>query len=331
MKHQLMKLKYFFDGLTWKMFFTELYREMNRDYIFNGAAALAFYMMLSIFPAMIFLLSLLPYLPIAIDQVLMDLLFEALPDDAAQMFTGVVEEIVQPRGGLLSFSLLFVIWTASTGLHAIMQELNRTYNVEETRPFWKGRAIAVGLMFIFVLIMLLSFAAIVFGGYIEQWLMAAVGWREAMITLFTVFRYGVITFMLLLAFAVIYYWGPNVEQKFKFITPGSVFGTLIFIAASAGFQIYVDNFGNYTATYGGLGTVVILMLWLYITGLVLLLGSEINVVIEHHHPEGKKRGERREPRGSRSEDKRLQETRDIPTRRKTRDHPNRERNGEEMA
>jgi membrane protein len=133
---------------------------------------------------------------------------------------------------------------------------------------------------------------------------------------------------------VIYYWGPNVEQKFRFITPGSVFGTLIFIAASAGFQIYVDNFGNYTATYGGLGTVVILMLWLYITGLVLLLGSEINVVIEHHHPEGKKRGEKREPRGSRSEDKRLQETRDIPARRKTRDHPNREKNGkegEEMA
>jgi membrane protein len=174
----------------------------------------------------------------------------------------------------------------------------------------------------------LSFAAIVFGGYIEQWLMEAVGWREAMITLFTIFRYGVITFMLLLAFAVIYYWGPNVEQKFRFITPGSVFGTLIFIAASAGFQIYVDNFGNYTATYGGLGTVVVLMLWLYITGLVLLLGSEINVVIEHHHPEGKRRGERREPRGNRSEEDKP--TRDVPTR-KARDNSGRERNGEEIA
>jgi membrane protein len=293
-----MKLKESLDSLTWKHFFTALYEE--RDYFFNGAAAVAFFMILSLFPAMIFFLSLLPYLPIAVDQILIEFLFDAMPGEAAQMFMGIVEEVAQPRGGLLSLGLLFTLWTASTALYAAMRELNHTYRVEETRPFWKRRAVAAGLMLIFFLIMVLSFTAIVLGGYIEQGLMHILGWEKIMITLFTLFRYTVITLMLLLAFAVIYYWGPNVEQKFKFVTPGSVFGTFVFIAASAGFQLYVDNVADYAATYGGLGAVIALLLWLYITAFALLLGSEINAIIEHHHPEGKNLGERKRPRGSRS-------------------------------
>ena len=284
-------------GVSWKQIGKDLVNEISEDNVFNGAAALAYYLMLSIFPAAIFLLTLLPYLPVPhLEQAIMDLLNQALPGEAANLFTGVVKDVTsQQRGGLLSFGLLFTIWSASNGLYAIMQQLNITYGVKEERPFWKVRGTALMLMLLFFLLIIGAFALVIFGGMMEDYLASVLGWNQILITFFVVFRWIVILLLLLLGFALIYYYGPDVEQDFKFITPGSVFGVVVLLLASLAFRLYVSNFSNYSATYGSLGAVIILLLWLYIAGLVMLVGSEINALAEHYHPTRKSKGEKREP------------------------------------
>lgn len=275
----------------------ELVRKVDDDDTFNGAAVLGFYLTLAIFPAMIFVMALLPYLPVQhIDEAIMDLLRQALPQEAAQTFIGVVQEVTrQPRGGLLSFGLLATLWATSTGLYAIMQQLNVTYGVDESRGFVRTRLMAIGLSLLFTVLVIGGFSLIVLGGVLQDWLGARIGFSGALLAAFAAFRWVVIVTGLLLGFALIYFLAPDVKQKFAFITPGSAVGTVVLAGASLGFAWYVQNFGNYSATYGSLGAVIVLMLWLYIAGLVILLGSEINVLVEHHSPEGKNLGERAQP------------------------------------
>ncbi|MBI5544847.1 MAG: YihY/virulence factor BrkB family protein [Deltaproteobacteria bacterium] len=283
-------------GVSWKRFAKDLKGEISDDNVSNGAAALAYYLMLSVFPAAIFLLSLLPYLPIPnVDTALMDLLRQALPGEAASLFTGVVQQVTsQRRGGLLSVGLLLTLWAASNGLYAIMQQLNITYDVKEGRPFWKTRGLALMLTLLFFILVVGAFALVVFGGVVQSWAEASLGASSALLFGFAALRWVIIALALLLGFALIYYLGPDVEQRFRFVSPGSVVGVLLLAGASVVFRLYVANFGKYSATYGSLGAVIILLLWLYIAGWVLLLGSEINALVEHYRPEGKVKGQKRE-------------------------------------
>jgi membrane protein len=276
----------------------EIWSEIQDDNVFNGAAALAYYLMLAIFPMAIFLISLLPYLPIPnLQQAIMDLMHQILPQNAADLFQGVVENVTsQKRGGLLTFGLLFTIWSASSGMYAIMQQLNITYDVTEERPFWKVRGTAILLLLIFTILVVGAFALVILGGVIQDQLSGLLGESGILLAFFAVLRWIIIALFLVLGFACIYYFGPDVEQKFRFITPGSLIGVGLLVLASLGFRFYIQNFGNYSATYGSIGAVIILMLWLYIAGLVILIGSEINATAEQHSPESKARGQKRQPR-----------------------------------
>jgi membrane protein len=275
-----------------KKFAEDLYSEISKDNVFNGAAALAYYWMLALFPATIFLLTLLPYLPIPdLDKAILDLMHQAMPRETANLVEETVDTVInQKHGGLFSFGIIFTIWTASTGIYAIMQQLNITYNVEEGRSFPKARGIALLLTFIVLILIISAFGLVVFGGIIQDWLASVFGSSDLLLSFFSMLRWIIIICFLLLGFAVLFYFGPNVEQRFKFITPGSLLGVVVFVFATLGFRYYVANFGNYNATYGSIGAVIVLMLWLYITGLVFLVGSEVNVVLEDYHPEGKERG-----------------------------------------
>jgi len=281
-------------GVPLKTVGRDLKNEIRDDNVPNGAAALAYYLVLSIFPGMIILLALLPYLPIPnLDQEIMKLLGQALPGQASQMFSGVVKQVTSQRsGGLLSFGILAALWAASNGMYAIMQQLNISYDVKEGRPFWKARGIAIALTFIFGGLMVIGLGLTIFGGELKELVGSLLGTGAVLDAFFQAFRWAAILGAILLNFSLIYYLGPDVKQKFKFITPGSVLGTVLLVAASLGFKVYVDNFGKYSATYGSIGAVIVLMLWLYIAGLVLLLGSEINSLIEHYSPEGKAKGEK---------------------------------------
>lgn len=278
-----------------KQFAIDLYNGISNHNVFNGAAALAYYLFLAIFPAAIVLLSILPYLPIPhLKQAIMELLGQALPKQSADLFTGIVNSVVsQRRGGLLSFGIIFVLWSSSSGLSAIMQQLNITYEVKDGRPYWKFHATALLLMVLFFILVIGGFSLIIFGGLIQGWLEGFLGAGKPVLIVFATVRWIIVVVFLLLAFAIVYYFGPDVEQKFRFISPGSIFGVVFLALASLGFQYYVSHFSNYSLTYGSIGAVIILQLWLYIAGMVLLLGAEVNVLYERSHPEGKDRGEKK--------------------------------------
>ncbi|MRG90964.1 YihY family inner membrane protein [Polyangium spumosum] len=284
-------------GVGYKRFFKDLYNEIREDQVSTGAAALAYFLMLSIFPAAIFLLSLLPYLPIpGLEPAIMDLLREAMPTQAAELFTSTVDRVLsERRGGLLSVGFLGALWAASNGLNAVIGQLNVTYDVKETRPFWKTRGMSVLLVLLFGALVVTAFGLIVFGGILQREVAAIIGWSGALLKLFSAFRWTVILGFLLMAFAVVYYFGPNVRQSFRFISPGAVLGVGVLILAALGFRFYVENFGSYEATYGSLGAVIVLLLWLYVAGLVILLGSEVNSLLEHYAQGGKRKGERELP------------------------------------
>ena len=294
------------EGVTLKQFVMELYEESNEDDILNGAAVLGFFLTMAIFPAMIFTMALLPYLPIAnVDRAIMDLLQQALPRDAANMFTSVVTEVTrQQNGGLLSFGILATLWSTSSGMYAVMQQLNKSYDVKEARGFVRSRLIAIGLSMLFAVLVVGAFSLIVLGGVMQEWIGARYGLSPGVLHFFAGLRWVIIAAGLLLAFALIYYLAPNVKQKFTFITVGSVVGVLLLVAASLAFAWYTQNFDDYSSTYGSIGAVILLMLWLYIAGLAILIGSEINALIEHHAAGGKDKGERAPGRPDRTPDHR---------------------------
>lgn len=288
-----------FRPLLTRQFWLELYKEISEDNVFNGAAALGFYLTLAIFPAFIVVMAVIPYLPIQnVDQAIMDLLGQVLPPDAAGLVEGIVQQVTaEQRGGVLSFGILATIWSASSGMYAIMQQLNITYDVKEGRNFVVARVTAILLSVAFVALVIGAFSLVVLGGVMEEWLFNFLGQNELIVLAFRVFRWVVIVLALLLGFALIYKFAPDVEQRFAFITPGAVLGTVLLAAGSIAFTIYIQNFGDYNATYGSIGAVIILMLWLYLAGLVILIGSEINALVEHYSAEGKRKGEKREGGG----------------------------------
>ncbi|MGE3680902.1 MAG: YihY/virulence factor BrkB family protein [Bdellovibrionales bacterium] len=277
-----------------KKFATDLYGELNKDDVFSGAAALSFYLTLALFPGLIFLLTLLPYLPIEnLDRAIMDFIRQAMPGEAASLVADVVQSLVSDKkGGLLSLSLFGTLWAATSGFSAVITQLNVTYDVTESRSYLKAKATAFLMMLAFAAVMVIAFALIVLGGVLQDYLESVLGLGPVLLTAFVVFRWVILFFMIIAVFALIYYLGPDVEQDFRFITPGSLFAAVTFALASLGFNWYVSNFGNYNSTYGSIGGVIILMLWLYVAGIVLLVGAETNALIEHHHPQGKDKGER---------------------------------------
>lgn len=268
------------NGVSLKQLSIDLKRKIGEDNVFNGGAALAYYLTLSIFPALILLMTIIPYLPIAqVEQSIMNALGQALPAEASEMVAGVVQEVTADRkGGLLSLGLVLTLWAASTGMYAIMKQLNITYGAREKRNFLHGRAVALALSVVFILLVIGASLLIVLGERIQAWL----GLGGVMLAVFAVLRWLVIVALLLAALAIIYRYGPNVKHRFAFVTPGSVFASGLLILASLGFSFYVNNFANYSATYGSIGAVIVLMLWLYIAGLVILVGSEINVLLDHY-------------------------------------------------
>jgi membrane protein len=263
-------------------FSKELWQETQDDRVFSGAAALAYFLLLAIFPGAIFILSLLPYLPIPhMQQAIMDLLYQVLPAQSATLFEGTVRHLVsEKRGDLLTFGFVFMLWSASTGMYAIVQQLNVAYDVKDRRPFWKVQATAFVLMLLFVLLIIGSLSLVIFGGVVQSWLASMIGWSRPLLIFFATVRWVIIAISLLLGLALIYRFGPDANLKFRFISPGNVAAATLIALSSIGFQFYISQFGKtYNATYGRLGAMIILMLWLYLSGLAILVGGEINTVL----------------------------------------------------
>lgn len=244
----------------------------------NGAAALAFYAILALFPAAIFGLSILPYLPIPnLQQAIFDLLGELLPGNAAALFKDTVQRMLSQRHtGLLSFGLLFAIWSATSGLVAVMEQLDVVHRTRHPRSALLARGRALLLLFPLFASIVVTFGLVIFGGTLQSWLQSSLGTGPVLLVCFAGFRWVVITFALLAGTAAMYRFGPSQSRPFRLLSPGAVFATLGQLLASFALRFYVGHFANYDAVYGSLGAVIVLLLWLFVSGWVFLVGAEID-------------------------------------------------------
>jgi membrane protein len=200
--------------------------------------------------------------------------------------------VTSQRGGLLSFGILAALWTSSSALTTIVDSLNRAYDVEEGRPFWKVRLIAMGLTVGLSAFIVVALVLLTFGPPLGRWVADLVGLGRGFEVTWNVVRWPVIVGLLVVAMALLYYVAPDVEQAWTWITPGSACAVLGWLLASLGFAFYVNRFGSYNATYGSIGAVIILLTWMYVTGLFVLIGGEINAEIAHASASGKEPGEK---------------------------------------
>ncbi|MFC0666611.1 YihY/virulence factor BrkB family protein [Azotobacter chroococcum] len=268
-------------------------KDFMADEMPTYASALAFQMLFSLFPFLLFLIALIGFLDL---QQFFDWLQQQaallLPAQAMDTVNAVIAQFQTERVGLFSVGILAALWTASAGVRSTMLAMNKAYDVKEGRPAWKRIPLSV-LYTIGIALMLLSAAALMLvGPQVMGWLAGWVGLEQLIVILWTWLRWPLAVLLLILVVATIYYVAPDVEQRFHFITPGSVLAVLVWIAASLGFGFYVRNFANYDATYGSVGAIIVMLLYFFISAAVLLFGAEMNAVIEHRHPEGKDPGEK---------------------------------------
>lgn len=268
------------DLTTWGGYFKHLIEHIQKTDIAGLAAQLAYFFLLSIFPLLIFIVTLLPYLNLDEAQVFR-FLENYAPQDVYILIEDTISDILLTRnGGLLSIGIIGTIWSASNGMNAIVKSLNRSYNLDETRPFFIVRGMSV----IFTLLMIILFVVMlvlpVFGQQIGTILFSYFGFEEGFVKLWNSLRWTITPLIMLIVLTALFWIVPNQKLFLRSVFPGAVFATIGWIIVSIGFSYYVSNFGNYSSTYGSIGGIIVLMLWLYISGIVLLVGGQINAVTQ---------------------------------------------------
>jgi membrane protein len=293
-----------FGGLSPRQVLSKTWSGMVENEVMTRAAAIAFYAMLASVPFLALLITLAVQLVPADALVVHDVnnqavsQFEAtmqrmLPEQGAEVVTDQIKRIREdPPFGLLSIGLLVTLWTASSMFLAIIDGMNRMYDVKETRGFVKLRLTAILMTLIQAVILIGALVAIVAGPEILEWL--GLGGSGAY-WLILAGQWVALVCMVLLSFALTFYVAPDVEQKWVWITPGSLYGTILILAFTLVFRVYVQNWGNYQQTYGSLGGVMIVLLWLWVSSMVLLAAAQLNQVVEEASPVGKKKGQKIDP------------------------------------
>lgn len=268
-------------------------KEFGEDDMSTYAAALAFQMLFSLFPFMLFLIALVGFLhmPQFFDWI-REQAAVFLPGQALELVNEVIDQLQERKAGLLSVGILLALWTASAAVRSLMVAMNSAYDVPEGRPAWKRFPLSILYTLGIAVMLLLAAALMVTGPQVAGWIGAQLGLGDMVVTLWTWLRWPVVVVLMMLAVATIYYLTPDVEQSFRFITPGSVLAVLVWIVASVGFGVYVQNFSDYDATYGSVGAIIVLLLYFYISAAVLLAGAELNAVIEHNSSQGKDPGDK---------------------------------------
>ncbi|MBM7060638.1 YihY/virulence factor BrkB family protein [Pseudomonas sp. UL073] len=276
--------------------FKATFHEFLDDEMPTYASALAYQMLFSLFPFVLFLIALLGFLHLPeFFAWLREQVQYVLPSQAADMINPIVDQLQQREGGLLSVGILIALWSASAGMRSTMSAMNAAYDVPEGRPLWKRLPLSIIYTFGFAGMLLAVAALMVLGPQVTGWLAAYVGLEEVVVTLWTWLRWPLIVLLMMVAVALLYFVAPDVKQKFRFITPGSIFSVIAWIAATLAFGYYVKNFADYNAMYGSIGAIIVLLLYFYISAAVLLFGAELNAVIEHRLAQGKNPGDKTFP------------------------------------
>ena len=287
-------------GLTPWQLLKRVYHEFDEDEVFTRSAALAYYFVFALFPMIFFLMAMLGFLAQShsLQSSLLNYTARFMPGEASSLVQKTLQEIANNSSGLkLVLGLALALWSGSGGVISIMDALNGCYQVRDTRPWWKRRLVSIALTVAISALIILALTIVLYGSEIAVFVGAHTGLSTAVVTLWRIVQWPVALFFVVMSFALLYYWGPDAEQQWQWITPGSLVGVLVWIGVSMLFRTYLHFFNSYSKTYGSLGAVIVLLFWLYISGLAILLGGEINSEIENAaarrgHPEAKAPGEK---------------------------------------
>ncbi len=289
-------------GWRWDTFGKHLWAKLNSDDVLNRAAILSFYFLLALFPLLLFLTALLGYFADAgteLGRNLLTYLRAIVPVSASDLINTTVDEISQnSSGGKLSLGLLTSLWFASSGMGAIMEALNVAYDVKETRAWWRRTLLAILLTIALALLIISALALMFYGSHLAEEIASRYGFGPTFTAAWTTLRWLAVLVFVFLAFEFIYYFAPDLhEQQLRWLAPGAIIGVFLWLLVSFLFGSYLNFYNTYSVIYGSLGAVIILMLWFYLTGVTILIGGEINAIIEQAaaragDPEAKAAGEK---------------------------------------
>ena len=275
-----------FGGLT-PLKLTQLgIKKIGEDELSTRATSLSYYFLMALFPMFLFLVSLIGVFAGPGSQLrenIVTALGRLAPGSASDLVHNVVNQtFIHSTGIKLAAGILGALWAASGGMSAVVTSLNVIYQTQERRPWWKRNLTILSLTLALALLMIVAIVLVLYGGKIGQLIAAHVGLGQAFGLAWKILQWPVTFAAMFLSYSIVYYFAPDLEiRKWYWVTPGAVVGVAVWLIASFGFRIYLHFFNSYSATYGSLGAVVILMLWLYITGLAILIGGEVNWVIEN--------------------------------------------------
>jgi membrane protein len=259
-------------------------KEFREDNLTDWAAALTYYGILALFPAILALVSILGLLGSGTTQPLIDNLGQVAPGPARDIFTSAIENLQRNQGAAgiaLIVGLAAALWSASGYVAAFMRASNAIYEVEEGRPIWKSIPTRVGTTLVLLVLLALTAVGVVLSGGLAEQTGKVLGVDKTAVDVWSIAKWPVLVLIVSFMFAILYYAAPNVKHpRFRWVSPGGVVAVALWIAASAAFAFYVANFGSYNETYGALGGVIIFLTWLWITNIAVLFGAELNAELE---------------------------------------------------
>jgi len=272
----------FHSKTTWYEFLKKITTRITDNDTSERAASVSYSLILAIFPTIIFLFTLIPYIPINnLQERIMSFMGRVLPGDTFSMVrTTILDIISQPRSGILSLGFLLALFSATSGLVALMNAFNSSHESEDNRSFFKVRGIAVGLTFTLAIALILAIVVLIVGGVVSEYLLKfGVLNNVLVVNLLAIARYLLVFAVFVGAISVIYRFGPDIDMKWTFVNPGSITASVLIVLTTLGFSYYVSNFGSYNKLYGSIGTLIALMIWINLISLLLILGFEMNVAL----------------------------------------------------
>jgi membrane protein len=265
------------------------YTDVLRNHTMQMSAALAYYFVLSLFPALIFLSAMVAFLPLPdlFNQAL-GMMAQFLPPDSMGLVRRILSDVITPnRSTFLSFGILGTLWAASGGFSAAIEALNIAYDVEDDRPFWKTRPLAVALALGTGILMLVALSVMIVGPKFGEWLAGRIHLSFLFVLLWPYIHWSIAIGFTILAVEALYFLAPNVKQRFLATLPGAILAVGCWIALSYLLGLYFRHFAHFNQTYGTLGAAIALMTWLYWTGFAMLVGAELNSELAKISSEGK--------------------------------------------
>jgi membrane protein len=282
--------------LSWLELARRTWREANDDDVFGLAAQLSYYLFLALFPAILFLLALASFFPLT--NVTDDVGRTLGPFVSPQVIQLIQDQMRRlannQNGGLLTFGVAGAFWSSSAAIVSIVSALNQAYDIEEGRPWWKVRLVAISLTLTVALLVLVALTLVLAGPTLAEKLGQMTGLGKPLEWTWLVLQWPLVLLLVVTAIGLMYYFGPDADQDWVWITPGAVAATACWLVASLGFKLYIANFTDYEASYGTVGGVIVVLLWLYVSGVVILGGAELNAEIEHASPYGRAPGQKNE-------------------------------------